>query len=346
MVATLIVTSPRVGGASTPPISGPPGAATLTGYLARGGFVFHFEEADRLAALELARQATDARSRIAEALGGDPGGTLHVYLCHDQQAFARLLGGAPGWMSGVAFSRLGWTAIRLDSASDRPWADVVATFRHELSHLLLRRAVGPEARIPRWFNEGFAMYQSGRWSFHRVKVLARGIVGGELFRLADISDTFPEREDLVRLAYAQSAAFTGYLVEQAGPRGMRRLVGLLASGVGFDDAVGQVFGESLPDLEADWRARLEVDYAWLPAIMGGTAVWAVAALLFLVAYLRTKVVQGRTLAVWEDAEADEPWPEIEPPEPWGPDAPLGWPGQVEPGALGGPSPGQGDTEGD
>ncbi|MBM4320975.1 MAG: hypothetical protein FJ125_13740 [Deltaproteobacteria bacterium] len=271
--------------------------------LARSGLHFHFLAEDRLAAEELARSGGRARAAIAADLGRDDGRVYQIWLAHDRAAFAELLGGAPEWMAGVAFGGAGWAVIRLDPRGEAPWREVEETFRHELAHLMLRQATGEQAEVPRWFSEGFAIYQAREWSFERARTLTRAILRGRVLRLEEISASFPVEPEQVQLAYAQSVAFTGYLLKQGQGGEFARLLAGLSAGQVFPQAIEEAFGRSLQELEEEWQGQLERDYAWVPLLLGGSTLWVLVTILFLLAYLSHRRRRRRTLARLAAADA-------------------------------------------
>ena len=278
---------------------GPPGAATLGSSVEVAGLRFHFAEGDRQAARDLVARAAQTRRTVASRLGADPGGVFHVYLAHDRAAFSRLLAGAPAWMSGVAHGRLGWAAVRLDTSAGRPWDDVHRTLRHELAHLMLRRAAGERDDLPRWFSEGFAIYVADEWSFERARQLTRALLQGRVFPLSRIARRFPTEVQDVHLAYAISVAFTAFLLKQDDGQPFGALLAELAAGRPFELAIRSGFGRPLKELERQWRGQLEWRYAWVPGLLGGSTLWVAVTVLFLLAYLRRRRARLLRLAALE-----------------------------------------------
>lgn len=101
-----------------------------------------------------------------------------------------------------------------------PFGDPAQTLRHELSHILLFRSVGP---VPRWLDEGLAMRAAGEWSgeISPAAMLAGGFRRLTLDRLeADFAGGESETRRSYELArgFASSlfptpADLTGFLLE-------------------------------------------------------------------------------------------------------------------------------------
>ncbi|MDY0060989.1 MAG: peptidase MA family metallohydrolase [Myxococcota bacterium] len=289
-------------GATSPLLQGPLVSLPDEQTLERQGIRLHHAPADRLAAQELSRTGALARQAIAASLGTDPGGRFAVYLASNQETFRELLGDTPDWMAGVAVGPGRWAAVRLDLGGEAPWRQVEGTFRHELAHLLLYAATAGSGRVPRWFSEGFAIYHEHEFSFTQARTLTQAILQGHLFPLAELAGSFPERPDQVRIAYAQSVAFTSFLIKkgEGGPFGT--LLRRLSAGEEFAAAVQVAFGRSLAELEEEWRGQLQVDYAWVPLLLGGSFLWGLPTGVFLVAYAVQRVRRRRQLRRLEAEE--------------------------------------------
>ncbi len=136
---------------------------------------------------------------------------------------------------------------------------VVAALReddivHEATHLLLGEAVGPAmSRVPAWLNEGLATYfESGS---RRESTAERAIREGSLLRLRAMN-AVPGTPEGVRLFYAQSWSVVKYMIDTYGTDRMSALIHAIGSGLHTNEAVEQVYGASLEEIETDWRTSL------------------------------------------------------------------------------------------
>lgn len=265
--------------------------------------IFH-RPAQTAAARDLAGVADDWRRRILSDLGTDrPDGT-RVLLALDLADMRRLAPRGvrvPAWAAGMAFPRSNLILLKLTSGSGGI-SDIEKVFAHEFSHLALDHAVDFKP-TPRWFREGFAIYQSGEWSFGRTRALAGGVVSGRLFSLEALSEQFPNSVQDVELAYAQSIDFIGFLLGEYGPRPFRRMIRLLAQGWSFFLALEEAYDDGLFAIEAAWRRDLKMRFTWIPLITGTATLWFLATVVFILAYLKKR---RRRLAALEklDDEGD------------------------------------------
>jgi hypothetical protein len=265
-------------------------------------FVFHHRSAQTPAARDLAEVADDWRRRILSDLGTDrPDGT-RVFLAvdlADMRSLAPQGVRVPAWAAGMAFPRLNQILLKLTSGSGGA-IDVEKVFAHEFSHLALDHAVEFKP-IPRWFREGFAIYQSGEWSFGRTRALAGGVISGRLFSLEALSEQFPTSVRDVELAYAQSIDFIAYLLGEYGPEPFRKMIDLLAEGWGFFMALEEAYDDGLFAIEAAWHRDLKMRFTWIPLLTGTATLWFLATLVFILAYLKKR---RRRLAALEELDDD------------------------------------------
>jgi len=166
---------------------------------------------------------------------------------------------------------------------------------HEATHLLLDETVGsPLARLPAWLNEGLAMYFETDTRGRETNV-ADAALHDSLMGLRSMNSV-PGKPDDVRLFYAQSWSLVRYLVDRLGPEHIPSLLAAINSGSPIDEAVQQVYDESLEDLEEQWKAEVVQAMPLAPrsglgvvsvgTIIAGTVLIAVAVTAFRWARLR------------------------------------------------------------
>jgi hypothetical protein len=209
----------------------------------------------------------------------------------------------PGWAAGVAFSRLG--LIVVDGLAAGRGGSVRSVLVHELAHVALGRSV--DGRIPRWFNEGFALHAAGEWSLSRSTIVGRAALARALIPLSELEDGWPHAPTDVNLAYAQSASMVGHLISIERGAALRRLIGHLGEGAEFGPAIKEAYGSPLAVLEVEWKRGLAARYGWLPFLMDHELVWVAGALLLVVGGWRSKRRARRRIASMEDAPYPVEW---------------------------------------
>lgn len=194
----------------------------------------------------------------------------------------------PDYASGVAYPS--WGLILLTMSAPDTWQppelDVVLV--HELSHIALYRAVNGN-EVPRWFGEGVAIHQSEVRLLPRMQSLLRAAAQRSMLRLSELSDRFPTRPYDVNVAYAQSADIVGFLRRSTNDeRRFHRLIQVMRDGETFDTALSDAYGWTSIGLEREWRESLRTRYRIMPALLGGSTIWVLAAILVVIAYRRRR----------------------------------------------------------
>lgn len=219
----------------------------------------HFElafDGERTQLLHGAQEAIDvledAYADFRLFLNHDPvrerGSRLRVTLYAPEEF--RALTGLGHWAGG-AFDGTVRVPVE-DFVRDRGrWS---RTLRHELLHAFLAEYV-PGA-MPGWLNEGLA-----QWSEATGEELARDVRGAqsrladaELIPLSELGGTLSQVGDEARIAlsYAQSLAFTDYLIVRFGELGTARWLASMSEGATVESAFQDETGVSLASVFEDF----------------------------------------------------------------------------------------------
>ena len=307
VAALLVAARPQPGAAQSLP---------LPVAIQRDGIMVRAEAGMEGTAARVAGRARAALTAIAEDLPGlEVPRRVEIRLVKRAENLSRAAPpgrGAPTWAIGVAYPDEG-IVVAAFRRGPMP-ADLDSVVTHELGHLALGAALGP--RAPRWLHEGFAYLHSSDFSLDRSRTLTGMAWTGHVIPLADLDRSFPAAEDAAERAYAESYDLVSFLAHRGrysapdddGNRWpFRDFLSSVARGVPIDAAARSAFTAGIQDLFDEWRESLRQRYLALPAGMLGLAIWCMAAVLLILAFLR-KRRQGRaTMRRWEEEEkAQEP----------------------------------------
>ncbi|NLG29368.1 MAG: hypothetical protein GX557_15770 [Chloroflexi bacterium] len=143
------------------------------------------------------------------------------------------------------------TMLLLGSDSD---ADI--TLAHELSHIVVGIATdNPYSAIPRWLDEGLAMNAQGRLDTRNERALERAIEADALLSIRSMSSYSGKAEE-VDLWYAEAYSVVSHMLDEYGPASVRELLTVFSAGAHQEDALRQVLGIGLDDLDRQWRTSL------------------------------------------------------------------------------------------
>jgi hypothetical protein len=178
--------------------------------------------------------------------------------------------GAQEWTGGQAFTDQGVVVIGV-SPSDLSYG-LVAT-PHELTHLVIHQATdNPYGDIPRWLDEGLAVYMSGEmdaaWRGYHAEVSINA-KANKLMTLQTLSSSFPADSDQASLAYAQSGSVVEFIIQHYGKDDMARLLDIFSKGALYDEALEQALGVNTWELDNAWRESVGAPALEIPTTSTG-----------------------------------------------------------------------------
>jgi Peptidase MA superfamily len=224
---------------------------------------------------------------------------------NDMAALAPREIGVPPYASGVTYAPLRLVLLTLtEPHGGGDVTDLDTVFHHELSHMaLFDAALGHE--VPRWFNEGVAVYESGEHPVVRMRTLFDAALFHQLAPVSELDRMFGRSSAEVDLAYAESADVVRFLLRGKDRLRFFGLVGRVRSGSPFDRALGDAYGTDLHRLEYQWREDTSKRNTFAPMLASGGFVWGLALVALVLAYRRRRKHRAETLARWEREEAQE-----------------------------------------
>jgi len=134
--------------------------------------------------------------------------------------------------------------------------DVEKTLAHELSHLVVGAMTrNPYADLPRWLDEGLAMYAEGELPENNARALERAIRRDTLLSVRSLSG-YTGDPTQVDLFYGEAYSVVDFLLTRYGEEKMSALLQTFRQGIDQEDALQRVYGFGLDELDAQWRESL------------------------------------------------------------------------------------------
>ena len=295
--------APRLGAGRLAPTPLPPGFTLFDGGWLR--LYYHPSNRERMQAL--ISESTVIRRQLSERFGVPVLKHVRVDVARTPGEMATLAPtGAPypDYASGVAYPELGLVLLTLAPPHPSTDHDLVEVFRHELAHVALFEAVAG-AHVPRWFNEGLAVFVSGETSVTRLQTLWTATVADTLIPLSQLDKSFPANENDAGVAYAEAVDVVRYLVRQREHFRFQGLVERMRAGQEFASALKAAYGIDMVDLEQEWRDEVAKRYTFWPVVFSGSAVWSGVLGLFVLGWRKRRKQARLTLERWEREEARE-----------------------------------------
>jgi hypothetical protein len=256
----------------------------------------------------LVRDAGEVRERLSAELGEHVLDHVVVRVARTPEQMAALAPvGAPPFSYATAMAYPGIDLVLISLKEPDSWEapDLSEVLAHELSHIALSDAVS-DHHVPRWFNEGLAIRESGEFPWARRKTLLDASLSRQLLPLTDLDRGFPNERYQVNIAYAESADFVGFLMRDSDRARFGSVIQRVRAGVDFDRALEDAYGTTLRKLEYEWREDVGRRYGLVPALTGGGLVWVFIFGLAGVAWLKKRRRAKAKLEQWarEDREID------------------------------------------
>jgi hypothetical protein len=217
----------------------------ITVYWYRGGDEF---------GQHMLQTAVDAQLRLTADPGAGLQEPVHIFFYADAEALKGAVLFAQRWTGGLAFPDY---YVILIAAGPAEQAYGETTVAHELMHLVVRQlAFNCAASVPRWLDEGLAVWAEGGSSPDQQETLDEAIAADELLSLRSLNASFSAHAGRARLAYAQSYSVIAYLLEQHGRERILDLLAAFHEGATYDGALQQVYGFDTDALDDLWRAEV------------------------------------------------------------------------------------------
>lgn len=246
------------------------------------------------------------------------GAAVTVVLAPSEAVFDSLLGGrVPEWGAGVAVPSARTIVLPTYASQRTRSADPVQTLRHEWAHLALHGYLDTRD-IPRWFDEGYAEWASGRWGWEDAWRLRLAFALRRAPPLDSLAMDWPEDAPSARLAYLLAATTVQYLVERSGERGLEALFRRWRTSGDFDAALRATYGGTAAQLEEDWRKFVKRRYGWPLVLSQSLLFWlGTGFLVFLLYWMRRRRDRHRLARLRATEPPEEPrwWEDTQRPLP-------------------------------
>lgn len=246
------------------------------------------------------------RAPLAETVAllglDDPGPPIRVLVVHEDAEAARWM---PDWGVAYAIGNAGLVVMVPSRLPAYPDSNLEAVLHHEVAHVLIARAARRRP-VPRWFNEGVAMVAARQggdsWGLEDRGRLMLATLRRDQSTLADLDRGFQAGAHSAGRAYALSAAFVRFLIDEEGPRSLETIFRQLGAGVPFATAFRRATGQTLVEFERRFWERLDLWNKWIPFVTSSTTLWLLITALALLAFRRRRQRDEELKATWDEEE--------------------------------------------
>jgi hypothetical protein len=272
-----------------------------------GWMTIEFPSSVRDRATAVLSDAEAFRAKLSAQLGQPVLDHVRLRIARDPEQMAALApegAGTFSYASAMAYPSLRVAVLSLKAPRSWEATDVIELSRHELMHLALTDAIAGH-HVPRWFDEGLAIHESGEHWSERLSTLWQASLAHTLLTFPELDRGFAEGAD-VNVAYAEAADVVRFLMRDDDRARFGSLVQRLREGTPFERAIGDSYDTDLRKLEYEWRADVSRRFGMLPLLTGGGALWGAIVALAAVAWVKRRRRARAKLEQWarEEAEMD------------------------------------------
>ncbi|HSY25771.1 MAG TPA: peptidase MA family metallohydrolase [Polyangiaceae bacterium] len=273
-----------------------------------GWIVFEFPGSARSRVEPLVHEAEGFRARLAEDLGQPvlAHALVRVARTPDQMNQLSPRGAPPPeYAAAVAYPSEHLVLLSMQAPYTWEGTDLVELLGHELAHVALSDAVADHA-VPRWFNEGLAIHESGEIPWARTKTLWDASLSRRLLPLTELDQSLPTDRMDVSIAYAEAADVVRFLMRDADRARFGSLIERVRGGAPFERALGDAYDSDIRKLEYEWREEVARRFGYWPVLTGGGLLWVLISALAVAAWVKKRRRAKAQLAQWarEEAEVD------------------------------------------
>lgn len=247
---------------------------------------------------EVLKIAEEAYSRITVELGFEPKRRVKIHVFRSYSRFVQESGyKGKGEIAGLARPTQGEIFICSTIGNLR------TTTIHELSHVVFLQSVDDMAKIPFWFVEGLAIYQSAPTV--KTAELEELALEGDLPTIAALSGVSPLTPEQQKRIAAQGYLAVRFIAESYGQDKLYDLVKKLQAGQDFEMALEQATGMSKADLERLWRGYMKKTWRqtlWATLRYFG---WTLLPLVVIVTTVAWLIKRRKKLEKLEELDREE-----------------------------------------
>ncbi|MDD4052677.1 MAG: peptidase MA family metallohydrolase [candidate division Zixibacteria bacterium] len=260
--------------------------------------------------------------RLEPLVGFGAPDSLDVYIVTTQDKFDSLAGDAiPDWGAGVAIPYKYRIVIKSPRMmpGDKPLGELMA---HEYAHMVMAHAVGYR-EVPRWLDEGMAMYMSAEWSWDDNVAMARAVIVGGEIPLTEIEYLNRFTAPKAQVAYSESFLAFKYFLDTYGKSSLRILLSGIASGQNIDDALVTAIGADYGAFEREFAGYLHGRYNIVSLLFDSNLFWILLAVIAVVGFIIVRLRRHKRIEQLDEYDAlhstDFDYGEVEKPDedkPW------------------------------
>ncbi len=262
-----------------------------------GFFTISYHKDDTKAAQVLMQNADRITEKVSDILGFPLTEKVDVIISSTYNEFqnAQPKGTRiPIWAVGVAYPSKNLIIIL-----KKKRVDLMKTFTHEITHILLGQSFRGKEGVPRWLNEGLALIVAGEWSMSRLSTITGAVLTDSLLPMETITHSFPGDLRNAELAYCQSFYFISFLKGKFGNDRFKAFLKEYSRHKNFHNAIRKTYRMNWDKMEDLWLGYLGLRFSWIPILASTGFLWFAASIIFIIGYFVKKRKSRIKMQQWD-----------------------------------------------
>ena len=238
--------------------------------------------------------------RLAKELDYTKQEIIKIFICSTMKEYRKIIGNnVPEWAGGVAVPSKNTIYVKTYDYN----VNFSKTLIHELTHILLHNIIENNP-IPRWLDEGLAVYYSDEKQYASRSMVSKAILTNSIIALSDIDKVLTFDKSKAQLAYQESYLAVIFIVDKFGIGALKNIIKAINNEVTIDHAFLKVFKMNLWDFEFAWSKYIRKKQRWQFLVDFDTYLWIFILLLFLSGFLIIRRRNRLTIKRWDEEEKE------------------------------------------
>lgn len=209
----------------------------------------------------------------------------------------------PYWVAGYASPSDNRIVIRYKNIGSYPYLNLRSVLKHELSHIFLYRICKVNnVSVPKWFDEGLAMYVEKKWDLQDYYQASIRSIILQPIPLEKLRFYFPTEEQEAKIAYVESFSFINYLMHKNGDDFLNEVINRLIKGEDFEKIILTLTKKTIEENERDWHNAIFKYYKWIPIVASTGFLWIIITLFTFFFYWKKRKKDQLIVKKWQEEE--------------------------------------------
>jgi hypothetical protein len=242
-----------------------------------------------------------ARQQVIKLLKDSLDYKPSVYLLDNLNDFNNLIAGKfPDWGAAAAIPEKRIIVVKSPEKFNVN-KDLKELLVHEYVHLITAHKAGYR-EVPRWLDEGLAMYISMEWSWSDNLAMSKAAVFGNLILISEIDKVNRFNENKAQVAYATSYLAVEYLVDAYGSNAVNNLLRYIFEGKSIDSALNSAIGSNIDEFQSDLDGEFDRRFNIASLFMDTLFFWLFLAFIVVVGFFINYRRRQKYFKKWDEEE--------------------------------------------